>query len=171
MDFFSYFCYTLNSGEKNMNEHYEIKSLDRNMETFIPTCDYLEANITSENLRENGGTLNFSNLTYESDILLVAFDKENPIGYNSVVKIRNGYYIYQIAVKKEYQHKGAGKMMMKQVMDMAAKEKVDVVAHAMNYNEASKGMLIGLGFKKVDEDKETGNGLYILKQKKKLFRR
>lgn len=148
---------------------YEIKAIDKNSESFIPLCQKLDEEITTENLRDNGGTLRFSTLIYKSDVLLVAYEGEEPVGYNSLIMSERGYYINQIAVKKSHQHQGVGSTMMKVAIEMAAQENKDVVAHVMNYNEASKGMFLSLGFKKIEERNE--NGLYILKQKKLFFRR
>lgn len=138
---------------------------------FFPTCQHLEQTITCENLRENGGTLRFSGLIYKSDTLLVAYEDGEPIGFNSIVKSNKSLYIYQIAVKKDYQHQGVGSAMMRTAIEMAAKENLNVTAHVMEYNEASKGMFRRLGFKKIDEESEKDNGFYLLKQRKIFFRK
>ena len=41
-----------------------------------------------------------------------------------------------------------------------------MTANVMNYNVASQKMFLKLGFKKIGED-ETGNGYYILNEKRK----
>jgi len=131
---------------------------------FDDICSYLEKNICNENLSENGGTLNYSNLTYGSDLLIVAFDKSKPVGYNSIVLIEDGVYIYQIALKNEYKHKGIGTSMMQVAIDFANNIDQNVFAHVRDYNTASQKMMEGLGFKKISDNK--GNYLYLLDQKK-----
>ena len=143
----------------------EIREIKRGTEYFYQVCNYIEENINRENLFKNGGTLNYSNLTYDSDILLVVFDNEIPVGYNSIVKYKGGLYIYQIAVKKKYQNKGIGTLMLRKAIKIAEEENTFVTAHVMNYNVASQKMFLNLGFKKIDEDKNTGNGFYILNQR------
>ena len=144
----------------------EIKKIEIGTNYFYQVCDYIENHITKENLSKNGGTLNYNNLTYNSDILLVASDNGIPIGYNSIVKYNKGLYIYQIAVKKEYQNKGIGTLMLKKAIEIAEEQNTFVTAHVMNYNIASQKMFLNLGFKKIDEDKKTGNGFYALNQLK-----
>lgn len=148
---------------------YDIKVIENGSKDFFPICQELEQTITCENLRENGGTLRFSGLIYRSDELLVAYKNGEPVGYNSLVRANKSLYIYQIAVKRSHQHKGVGRAMMKMAIDIAKTENLNVTAHVMEYNEASKGMFRSLGFKKLDEEK--GNGLYMLKQRKLFFRK
>ena len=143
----------------------EIKTIKPNNEEFEKICDYIEENITKHNLRKNGGTLNYNKLTYQSDILIIAEENNIPIGYNSIIRYKNGYYIYQIAVKKEYQNKRVGTQMMKKIIDQANEENTFVTAHVMNYNTNSQKLFLGLGFTKLGEDPLTGNGFYALEQK------
>ena len=143
----------------------EIKEIKIGTDYFYQVCDYIEEYITKENLFINGGTLNYNSLTYDSDILLVVFDNKIPIGYNSIVRYDDGLYIYQIAVKKKYQNKGIGTLMLKKAIEIADEENTFVTEHVMNYNIASQKMFLNLGFKKVSEDSKTGNGFYILNQK------
>ena len=140
----------------------EIKKIGPSARNFTEVCDYIEQYINRENLSINGGTLNYSNLTYDSYILLLAIDNGVPVGYNSIVVYEKGLYIYQIAVKKEYQNKGIGTLMLKKAIEIAKKHNTNVTAHVMNYNIASQKMFLKLGFQKVDEDKKTGNGFYYL---------
>lgn len=114
-----------------------------------------------------GGTLKYSNLTYNSDILLIAFYNNIPIGYNSVVECNGGYYIYQIAVKKEYQNMGIGTEMLRVIVNLAQNQDVGVSAHVMSYNEPSLKMFNSFGFKRVDEKSKNGNNLLVLNQKVK----
>lgn len=148
----------------------EIKEIKVGTDYFFEVCDFVEENINRENLSENGGTLNYSNLTYNSDILFIAFDKGIPVGYNSIVRYEDGLYIYQIAVKKEYQNKGIGTSMLRKAVEIADEENSFLTAHVMNYNSASQKMFLNLGFKKISEDPKTGNGFYVLNQRRKKHR-
>ena len=146
----------------------EIRSIEVDTDYFYQICDYLEKNINRENLYRNGGTLKYTNLTYNSHILFVAFDNDIPVGYNSIWKNLEGYYVAQIAVKKEYQNKGIGTLMMQKIIEIAESENKYITAHVMNYNTASQKMFLGLGFEKIREDEVTGNGFYILDQREKI---
>lgn len=139
-----------------------IKKIYKTQEKFNDICNYLEQNITKENLSINGGTLNYKNLTYDSDVLFVAYDNDNEklVGYNSVIKYEDGYYIYQIAVKKEFQNQGIGKQLALKSIELAESEKELLTAHIMEYNEASKRLFSSLGFKKLSVN--NGNGFYVL---------
>ena len=144
----------------------EIKKIEIGTDYFYKMCDYVEKYINRENLSINGGTLNYSDLTYDSDIFLIAFDNDIPVGYNSIVRYKGGLYIYQIAVKKEYQHKNIGTLMLRKAIEIADEQETFVTAHVMNYNAASQKMFLKLGFKKISEDKKTGNGFYILNEER-----
>ena len=153
----------------------KIKKIDVGIENFDSKafddlCDDIEENITADNLVINGGTLNYSGLTYYSEILLVAYnDEEEPVGYNSIVRDSNGLYIYQIAVKKSYHRNGIGTLMLREAIKIAEEEGASfVTAHVMDYNIASQTMFLHLGFKKVSEEvRKDGkvNGFYILNVK------
>jgi len=145
----------------------EIRKIEIGTDYFNRMCDHVEEHINRENLSINGGTLNYRDLTYNSDILLIAFDNDIPVGYNSIVRYGGGLYIYQIAVKKEYQHKNIGTLMLRKAIEIADEQGTFVTAHVMNYNTASQKMFLKLGFKKVDENKETGNGFYILNEERR----
>ena len=142
----------------------EIRNIPTGTKEFMKICKYVEENINRENLHKNGGTLNYSNLTYDSDILFIAYDNETPVGYNSIVRYEDGFYVYQIAVKKEYQGKGIGTAMLKEAIEIAEKENTFITAHVMYYNIPSQKMFTKQGFKKIKENDE-GNGFYIRTQK------
>ena len=144
----------------------EIKEIEIRTDQFYKICDYVEKNINRQNLSENCGTLNYSNLTYDSDILLIAFDNDIPVGYNSIVKYKGGLYVYQIAVKKEYQHKGIGTEMLRKAVEIADEQETFMTANIMDYNTASQKMFSRLGFKKIGENTATGNGFYALHEER-----
>ena len=131
--------------------------------SFNDMCDYLESNICKENLAQNGGILNYNGLTYNSDFLIVAFDKKKPVGYNSVIITNTNFYIYQIAVKNEYKQRGIGTSMMKAAIKIATDANQNVTANVRDYNIASQRMVEKLGFEKVSDN--NGNYLYLLEQK------
>lgn len=79
-------------------------------------------------------------------------------------------YIYQIAVKKEYQGKGIGKTIMSEAIRIARKLNMDVSRHVKDYNIASKRMFESLGFKKIDLYSTVDNNYYLLKQRRLSFK-
>ena len=128
-------------------------------ESFKEICEYLEREVVNENLSVNGGTLNYSNLTYDSDLLLVAMYENEPIGYISLLYESNAIYVYQMAVKKIYQQKGIGSMLMKKTIEISESKNLDIKANVMDYNTNSKKMITKLGFVKFG-DSWKGNGYY-----------
>ena len=144
---------------------YKIWVIDSNDETFKETCNYIEENITIENLVINGGTLNYHGLTYQSEVLILISLNDEIIGYNSLVVYDNTLYVYQIAVKKEYQQKGIGTLLMEKAIELASSRNMDVTANVMEYNTNSKNMFLRLGFTKLGE--MDGNGYYRLSQPSK----
>ena len=144
---------------------YKIWAIDDNDEKFREICNYLEENITNENLVVNGGTLNYHGLTYHSEVLILISLNDEIIGYNSLVVYDDTLYVYQIAVKKEYQQKGIGSLLMGKAIEIASSRNMDVTANVMEYNTNSKNMFFRLGFTKLDE--MDGNGYYRLFQPSK----
>ncbi len=144
----------------------EIDAIDINDDNFINICNILEKDIVIENLSINGGTLNYTHLTYDSDILLVARDGSKIVGFASLVGFGNTIYVYQIAVKKEYQGNGIGSMLITKTIELAKDVDMDVTAHVMNYNTNSQKLFLGLNFLKLGESEE-GNGFYRFYQNKK----
>ena len=141
-------------------QEYNIKVYNKHSRNFKKICDYVEKNINRENLRSNGGILNYRDLTYYSDVLIIAFNKDIPIGYNSLVICDYGYYVYQIAVKEEYKHKGVGSCMLQKAIDIAKEEDKDICAHAMNYNDNSLKLFNKMGF--IDTDPNLENRFLYL---------
>ena len=133
---------------------------------FQNACAVLEENITKENLVVNGGTLNYNGLTYESDILLVAVSDEKPVGYVSLVLVQDSLYVYQIAVKDEYKHKGIGTALVSKTIAIANNLGLGVQANIRDYNTYSKEMFTKLGFTKLGYS-TPGDGYYQLSQKSK----
>ena len=72
---------------------------------FNKICAYCDKRIVEENLSINGGTLNYSGIVYDSDIMIVCFDKTKPVAFNSIVELDDSLYIYQIAVKNSHKNK------------------------------------------------------------------
>lgn len=141
---------------------------DEKMDEFISLCSYLEANIVDENHSKNGGTLNYSNLTYYSDILLVAYKENIPVAFNSLVFHKKDLlYCNQYVVKKEFQNKGIGKRIMESAMKIVDELNVDFSAHVKDYNIASQKVFTSLGFKKVGYLSEVDNYYYFRERKKR----
>ncbi len=143
--------------------NYTVHTIDYKDPNFVKICHYLEKAITQENLAINGGTLNYQGLTYRSDLLSLVSNGDNIVGYNSIVILEDSYYIYQIAIKKEYQQQGLGMMLMEEAMRIAKENNMDVTANAMDYNSNSVRMFERLGFTKLGYGSE-GNGFYEFKQ-------
>ena len=146
----------------------KIAKINTESEEFLKLCDYLEENVTKENLSKNGGTLNFEKLVYNSDALFVAFDDNKPIGFNSITIRGAQYYIYQMAIKKEYQHQGIGSMFMEKLIEFVEEKNGFIVANVMDYNISSKSLISKFGFEKIGETGK-GNGLYVLNDFKKTM--
>lgn len=143
----------------------ELIIIDRSDPNYYQVCEILDNNIVEENLKLNGGTLNYKGIVYQSHFIILATLGDEIIGFNAVLDNGFSYYIAQIAVKKKYQQQGVGLLMMGKVIDMAEESNKHVSAHVMDYNEYSKKMFNTLGFNKLGENR--GNGFYefIPKQK------
>lgn len=126
--------------------------VNRSSEDFTTLCDRCEKDIVPENLRKNGGTLNYKNLTYESDFLILCLDETKPVAFCSLVILDTvGLYVYQIAVKKEYQKKGIGSEMIGMTKQLASNLGINVSAHVMAYNKNSQQTFEKCGFIKNEE--------------------
>lgn len=134
---------------------------------FISVCDECEEKIVTPNLSRNGGTLNFSNLVYNSDILIVCYKGKEIIGFNSLVMDENELYIYQIGVKPGYKNQKIGTSLMNLAIDIAKKKNLMVTAHVRDYNTYSKMMMESVGLKRIDEYSSKGNSFYLLDVRKK----
>ncbi len=144
-------------------EEYVYMTLTPNSREFKKICDYLDKKIVEENLYKNGGTLNYSGLVYESDILIVCFKDKIPVGFNSIIDLPEGYYIYQIAVSNSEKQKGIGKQLMQIIIDQAATNNKGIAAHVRDYNTASQKLFESLGFTLAQPG---ANMLFLLKGKK-----
>ena len=120
---------------------------------------------SNRKFEENGGTLNYSNLTYESDLLILCLHEQKPIAFCSLVILDTaGIYVYQIAVKKEYQKRGIGKQMIEISRGLASNLGVSVSAHVKEYNISSQKMFEKSGFIKSDEYSDEDEFFYEYKQ-------
>ena len=155
-----------NNGE---SKNYKVFRIEPDNDSFDNICSYVEDKINKENLYENGGTLNYSGLTFHSDVLFIAAIDKIPIGYVSIVTNGDSYYVFQIAIKKEYQQKGIGTALMNQVIDMADSDGMEVTANVMDYNTNSKKMFTSLGFEKIGYSSK-GDGFYRFSQNNKCNR-
>ena len=104
-----------------------INQIEPGSRYFKSVCRILERRIVKENLVSNGGTLNYDNVTYESDHLLIALTGKKIIGYASILDSEDAYYIYQIAVGKEYQGQGVGSALVERVKAIAASDDDGIV--------------------------------------------
>ena len=114
-----------------------------------------------ENLRVSGGTLNYRNLTYASELLTLCTNCGSPIGFCSLVgSSKSGLYVYQIAVKKEYQGKGIGTELVGRAKQLAHTLGVDLSAHVRDYNINSQRTFEKCGFIKSDVRSTNDNYYY-----------
>lgn len=121
--------------------------INRATDEFMERCAQCESEIVPENLRKNGGTLNYHNLTYESDFLILCMQGDEPIGFCSLVMLdKQGLYVYQIAVKKEYQRMGIGAEMVGMTKQLASDLGINASAHVMAYNIGSQRTFEKCGF-------------------------
>lgn len=135
---------------------------------FKEMCDACEENIVKENLREVGGTLNYSHLTYSSDCLIVCLQDNAPIGFNALSYYKEaGFYIMQLAVKRDYQRNGIGASLIKKAQTIADELGLAIYAHVRNYNIASQKTVESCGFKKSQSESTINNFFYVYKQKDK----
>lgn len=143
---------------------YFYMTIPKSSHIFNRICEYCDRTIVDENLIINGGTLNYSGIIYDSDIMIVCFDKTTPVAFNSIVELDDSIYIYQIAVKKSFKNKGIGTYLMQKAISIAKNKNKAVTAHVRDYNDASNHLFQKLGFAAV----ETGsNTLYVLNLKTK----
>ena len=138
----------------------ELKIIKYDNPKFEELCRSLDNNIVEENLRENGGTLNYMGIVYNSSFIVLAELGNEIIGFNAIWDNGRSLYVSQIAVKKKYQQKGVGLQMMRKVIDMAREQGKKVAADVRDYNELSKKMFAALGFAQVSN--YGGNGYYEL---------
>ncbi len=143
--------------------------IKRTEENFFDVCDVLEKTITRDNLRDKGGTLNYSHLTYHTDFIILAFDGKKIVGYNAITIEDQGLYVYQIAVKKGYHNQRVGSQMLEVLIETAKKMNLDVLAHVRDYNTASQQLFLTHGFIKDEEESTPENGFYVLKCKKRVM--
>ena len=138
----------------------ELRIVNCRDDIFERVCKSLDNNIVKENLRENGGTLNYTGIVYGTSFIILAALGNEIIGFNAVLESPRELYISQIAVKKKYQQKGVGLQMMRKVIEMAKESGKIVTADVRDYNELSKKMFATLGFTQTYS--VGGNGFYEL---------
>ena len=142
----------------------EFKMITRATNDFEDICIQCEDGIVQENLRKNGGTLNLCNLTYGSDFLILCLEDNVPIGFCSLVLLDTvGLYVYQIAVKKEYQKKGIGSNLIKVTKELAFNLGINISAHVKAYNTNSQKMFLRSDFIKNDDYSNTDEYFYEYK--------
>lgn len=143
---------------------YIYMTIPKSSPIFNKICAYCDKRIVEENLSINGGTLNYSGIIYDSDIIIVCFDKTKPIAFNSIVELDDSLYIYQIAVKNSHKKQGIGETLMHKAISIATCKNKAVTAHVRDYNEASNHLFKKLGFTAIEPGSNT---LYVLDIKDK----
>ena len=153
-----------------------LKMLDHDLEqisilcekdNFMKCCEICEDSITLPNLVCNGGTLNFSGLVYDSDILMLAYDGDSIVGFNSLVFYRNSIYVYQIAVMPDYKQKGIGSSMLNVTKTLADQLVLPITANVRDYNIASQKSFEKCGFRKDLENSLDNDYFYYFIPEKK----
>lgn len=155
----------INNKETQNNPTFRYVIISNNSTAFSKICEFCDKYIVRENLRENGGKLNYNGLILSSKFLIVCIDERNiPIAFNSIVEWKEDYYIYQIVVKREHQQKGIGTELLKKIIEIAENDNKNVTSHVRSYNIESQRL-----FNKFDfEEISNGNNiLYILPKKEK----
>ncbi len=143
-------------------EYRVVKSTDVDFQKVCKQCE----EIVLENLFSNGGTLQFRYLTYQADCIIIA-QEENIIGFNALlVDFRDGFYVNQIAVKKNCQQKGIGTHLIVMSKDMADKLSLPVYAHVREYNIGSQKTFEKCGFKRDDTYRTEDSYFYAYTEKK-----
>ena len=96
--------------------------LDKN-KSIVNECEEIA---TCHNIK-NGGTLHFSGLVGDSDVIICAKHNNKVIGYVCLKYydcLPNGIYIEQIAVSKEYMQKGVGTKLLNNAKHYSAQKGV-----------------------------------------------
>lgn len=144
---------------------YRYITISNQSPVFSKICQYCDKKIVEENLKKNGGTLNYSGIIFDSDYLILCLEGIAPIGFNSIIELEDSLYINQIAVQNNKKHQGIGTELMKIAIKNGDDKNKSISAHVRDYNIASNSMFQKLGFDII----EPGyNALYILKVNKKI---
>ena len=143
---------------------YNYMTISSKSPIFNRVCEYCDKKIVEENLRSNGGTLNYSGIIHDSDFLILCLDGPTPIGFNSIVELDDSLYIYQIAVQKSNKQQGVGTELMNIAIGIGSRKNKSITAHVRDYNIASNRLFQKLGFDIIEPGSNT---LYMLKNKKK----
>lgn len=141
---------------------YNYMTILRTSPLFEKICEYCDREIVEENLRINGGTLNYSGIVYDSEYLIVCMDNNIPIGFNSIVELEDSLYIYQIAVKNNRKKQGIATQLMQIAISMGESKEKAITAHVRDYNVASNHLFQKLGFQALEPGINT---LYVLRTK------
>lgn len=138
---------------------YIYMTIPKSSPIFNKLCNYCDKKIVTENLSINGGTLNYSGIVFDSDIIIVCFDKTKPVAFNSLVELEDSIYIYQIAVKNTHKNEGIGTELMQRAISIAKSKQKAVTAHVRDYNDASNHLFQKLNFNAIEPGSNT---LYVL---------
>lgn len=144
----------------------EYRVINQKDDDFESICTCCENDIVLENLVSNGGTLQFRHLTYQADCIIVAEEGTTIIGFNSLnIDYDIGFYVNQIAVRKEYQQKGIGTTLISMGQELANKASLPVYAHVREYNIGSQKAFEKCGFEKDDTYRTEESFFYAYNQK------
>lgn len=145
----------------------EYRVINSTDDDFEAVCMHCEKNIVPDNLVSNGGTLHFQFLTYQSDCIVIAQESSSVIGFNALeINSNMGFYVKQIAVRKDYQRKGIGTTLLSIGKEMADKLSLPVYAHVREYNIGSQKTFEKCGFEKEDTYRTKDSFFYAYGQKR-----
>ena len=139
-------------------------TIPREHENFESICDYCANDIVPENLQKNGGTLLYEKIVYSSDVIILAYNEEEFVGFSSlIIYPEECVYINQIAIKGAYKRQGIGTALVEKSKEIGNASSLDVACHVRDFNVASKAMFAACGFIRDESECEPGNSFYRFK--------
>ena len=89
--------------------NYRYITISNQSPVFSKICQYCDKKIVEENLKKNGCTLNYSDIVFNSDYLILCLEGITPIGFNSIIELEDSLYINQITVHNNKKHQKCNK--------------------------------------------------------------
>ena len=142
-------------------------TVTKEQDNFRDVFKYCADNVIPENLKENGGTLMFKRVVFQSDTVIIACDNEDIVAFNALRTRPEGLYINQIAVKNSHKRQGIGTELVELAKDYAKAKEMSVYCHVREYNVASQEMFKSCGFIKNDSLSTEDNFFYCYEELKK----
>lgn len=140
--------------------------VNRDDKTFKSICNYLSKHVAKENYKENGGTLPKDDEISCADFIVICTKGLIPVGYNSILNLKDGLYINQIGVKNKYKQQGIGTEMMKTVMSLAEGAQRDIYTKVEEKEKIAQKFFESVGFNIDEELTDEYDVYYEFKHKK-----